>query len=185
MDSTSTTTPIAPPPRVDIPLVGIPPTSDATRAGDDNLSAAPSMSETSKHASIGVDEIINGEAVTITTTPSRVMNDADIPLGGIPLASDAIRAADDSRSDDTSMSETSEHASTAADGSINGEAVQNLEELNIAKKEEHHVNIIRIVTFTFIIVSAIVVCGMVYFFTKGYDKNEFELEVSVQEQLAI
>jgi hypothetical protein len=114
---------------------------------------------------------------TSTTTPtaSQVINDADITLVGIPLASEYS-----SSSANSILSETSERASTAGDSSINGKAVQNLQQLEIAEKEERHVNLIRIVMLTFIVASAIAVCVMVYFFARVYDKKQFELEVSVQ-----
>jgi hypothetical protein len=131
------------------------PTS-TTRAGDGNLSAGDSN---------------NGKAV---------INDADIPLVGIPLASEySVSSAD------SVLSETSERASTAGDSSINGKAVQNLQQLEIAEKEERHVNLIRIIMFIFIVFSAVAVSIIVYFFARDYDKNQLELEVSVQEQLAI
>jgi hypothetical protein len=104
-------------------------------------------------------------------------NDGDIPLVGIPLASDSPI-----NSEDDEPSETSEHASTSFDGSMSGKDQRNLEQLAIADKEERHVKYIRIVTFTFILVSSIAVCSLVYFFAKDYDRNDFEAEVSVQEQ---
>ena len=109
-----------------------------------------------------------------------VINYADIPLVGIPLASEnSVSSAN------SILSETSERASTAGDSSINGKTVQNLQQLEIAEKEERHVNIIRIVMITVILFSATTVCIIVYFFATDYDKKQLELDVSVQEQLAI
>ena len=109
-----------------------------------------------------------------------VINYADIPLVGIPLASEhSVSSAN------SILSETSERASTAGDSSINGKTVQNLQQLEIAEKEERHVNIIRIIMITVILISATTVCIIVYFFATDYDKKQLELDVSVQEQLAI
>ena len=90
----------------------------------------------------------------------------------------------DNDGSDNSMSETSENAaSTIADdmSSHYERASYNLEKkkhVNIAETEERHVRVIRVVTFGFIIFSAITVCAIVYLFAKDYDKHDFELDVS-------
>jgi len=99
-------------------------------------------------------------------------------LIGIPLAVDG------GNDDGSVMSETSEHASTVYDDSSSrydkgSRDVEKLRQMRIAQTEERHVSIIRVVTFSFIILAAIAVCALVYIFAKDYDKHDFELEVSV------
>jgi hypothetical protein len=48
----------------------------------------------------------------------------------------------------------------------------------IARREQRHVRIIRIVTFAAVIVCAVAVSTLVYYFTTGSDTTNFELEVS-------
>ena len=108
-------------------------------------------------------------------------------LIGMPLAGDE-RLGDDDGSV-PSMSETSEHASTDVDdmSSHYDKGSHDLEkhrQVRIAQKEERHVKVIRVVTFSFILLSSIIVCVIVYLFAKDYDKHDFELEVSSYKMLS-
>jgi hypothetical protein len=51
----------------------------------------------------------------------------------------------------------------------------------IARREQRHVRIIRIVTFAAVIVCAVAVSTLVYYFTTGSDTMNFELEVSLAQ----
>jgi len=104
-------------------------------------------------------------------------------LVGIPLAGDE-RPDDDDVDDDVSvfsMSHTSEQASTSVISSTYDKESHDLEkrrQAKIGETEERHVKVIRVVTFAFVIVSAITACVIVYFFAKDYDKRDFEWNVS-------
>ena len=101
-------------------------------------------------------------------------------LVGIPLAGD--ERPDDDDGSVPSMSETSEHASTSdVSSSHYDKGSRDLEkkrQVKIAEKEERQVTVIRLVTFSFIVFSSIIVCVVVYLFAKDYDKHDFESEVS-------
>ena len=108
-------------------------------------------------------------------TPTATNTNAT--LIGIPLA------VDNGYDNGSVMSASSEHASSYRDDSSSRcsgpQDIEKLRQMKIAQTEERHVSIIRIVTFSFIILAAIAVCAMVYIFAKDYDKHDFELEVSV------
>ena len=113
----------------------------------------------------------------MTTAPTAT----NATLIGIPLAGDE-RPNDDDGSV-PSMSETSEHASTSVDDTSShydkgSHDLEKNRQVKIAEKEERHVKVIRVVTFSSILFSSIIVCVIVYFFAKDYDKHDFELEVS-------
>jgi len=103
-------------------------------------------------------------------------------LVGIPLAGDARPDGDDDGSD-SSMSVTSEQGTSGADDLSShfdraSQDVEKKKQVKIAETEQRHVRVIRVVTFGFIIFSAITVCVIVYLFAKDYDKRDFELNVS-------
>jgi len=108
--------------------------------------------------------------------------DTNATLVDIPLAADERPDGDDDGSV-PAMSETSEHASTSVDDTSShydkgSRDVEKLRQMKIAQTEERQVKMIRVVTFSFIILAAITVCVMVYIFAKDYDKQDFELDVS-------
>ena len=82
-----------------------------------------------------------------------------------------------------SMSATSEHASTSVDdmSTTYDRASHDQErrrQVKIGEREEENVKSIRVVTFSFIIFSALTVCVIVYLFAKDFDKRDFETNVS-------
>jgi len=106
---------------------------------------------------------------------------ANATLVDIPLAGD--ERPDDDDVSVPSMSETSERASTDADDTSShydkgSHDLEKQRQVKIAEKEERHVKVIRVITFSFIFFSSIIVCAVVYLFAKDYDKHDFELEVS-------
>ena len=99
-------------------------------------------------------------------------------LVGIPLAGEERPGGDDGDDDASvfSTSHTSEHASTSV--MSNYDDLEKRRQVKIGETEERHVKVIRVVTFAFVIVSAITACVIVYFFAKDYDKRDFEWNVS-------
>lgn len=88
---------------------------------------------------------------------------------GIPMALDT------SDSSVPSQSDTSDHASTCTSNMDNGTRdKEKLTQIRIAQSEERHVKIIRAVTLSFILFSAITVSLIVFYFAKNFDKYEFE-----------
>ena len=99
-----------------------------------------------------------------------------------------IQLAGGERSDDDdgsvySISATSEHASTSVDDMSShydrtSHDLEKRRQVKIGEKEEENVKDIRVVTFAFVIFSAVSVCVIVYLVAKDYDERDFELNVS-------
>jgi hypothetical protein len=79
-----------------------------------------------------------------------------------------------------SLSVTSEHASTMQD-STNVDRYDKNTHIEIARREERNVVWIRTITLVIVIICAVGVCTMVYFFAISSDQNDFEIEVRVSK----
>jgi hypothetical protein len=105
-------------------------------------------------------------------------------MGFLNEKNDVVVAGDhDNNVDDAdieSLSNSSErHSHSISDcsrKSTGGDSKEAL--LEIARREQRHVRIIRIVTFAAVIICAVCVSTLVYYFTTGSDTMNFELEVS-------
>lgn len=98
-----------------------------------------------------------------------------------------IPAHTDENEDDLSLSVTSERASTVHEGSNANDPYRNRDkeaQIEIARKEERTVKIIRVVTFTAILLCAVAVSASVYYFATASDQYNFELEVSKHGELS-
>ena len=98
-----------------------------------------------------------------------------------------IPAHTDDSEDDKSLSVTSERASTVHEGSNANDPYRNRDkeaQIEIARKEERTVKIIRVVTFTAILLCAVAVSASVYYFATASDQYNFELEVSKHGELS-
>jgi hypothetical protein len=87
--------------------------------------------------------------------------------------------------DDDDFSHTSERASTVPDNSTSNGMYKDREkevQIEIARKEERSVRVIRIITFVCILLCAVAVCGAVFYFAKASDQSNFELEVRVNNE---
>lgn len=92
---------------------------------------------------------------------------------------DIIVVEKEEEDDIQSLSVSSERASTCFDSESSRHKTGEKEaHMEIAHREQQNVQIIRVITFVAVIVCAVVVCGLVYFFAKGSDQSNFELEVS-------
>jgi hypothetical protein len=81
--------------------------------------------------------------------------------------------------DSESLSNSSERYSNSTNFTSKSTSGDSKEELvEIARREQSHVRIIRIVTLAAVIVCAVAVSTLVYYFTNGSDTMNFELEVS-------
>lgn len=81
-----------------------------------------------------------------------------------------------------SLSNSSErHSFSTADSSRKTTGVPSKEALiEIARKEQRNVRTIRIITFAAVLLCAISVSTLVYYFATGSDTRNFELEVSAK-----
>jgi hypothetical protein len=86
---------------------------------------------------------------------------------------------EDEEDDLRSLSVTSERASTIFDSESDQQTPDKEAYMGIAQREQRSVQIIRVITFAAVIVCAIVVCWLVYYFATGADTRNFELEVRV------
>jgi hypothetical protein len=89
---------------------------------------------------------------------------------------DNVDAESASNSSERNTISTSDYSRKSA-----GESKEAL--IDIARTEQRHVRIIRIVTFAVVIVCAVSVSTLVYCFTRGSDILNFELEVSVLQRI--